>query len=193
MATIERGFKSWCERASLAVRAELGLEPHAPLPARRFADHLDVSLITPSDIKDLPANVLNQLTVVDPSGWSALSIIVARKITIIYNPGNSLGRQSSDVMHELAHVVLEHEPSQLILSMQGDLAMRSFNAKQEDEANWLGWTLLLPKEALQHCVAQKKPISQIATEYCVSEPLVTFRRRMTGVDLQAKRRRRAAK
>jgi len=118
-------------------------------------------------------------------------VIVADRVTVIYNPNNSPGRQSSDVMHELAHVVLEHEPSQLILSIKGDIAMRSFNAKQEDEANWLGWTLLLPKVALEQCASQKKHVSQIATDYCVSEQLVAFRRRMTGLDLQARRRRRA--
>jgi hypothetical protein len=189
MATLERGFKSWCERSANAVRTELGLDPSAPLSARALADHLGVNLIVPSDIPDLPAHVLQQLTVVDPKGWSAVSFTVRRATTIIFNPRNSLGRQASDIMHELAHIILNHEPSQLILSESGALAMRSFNARQEDEANWFGWTLLLPRAALMHCAERRMSSLDIANEYGVSTTLVAFRRRKTGVDIQTSRRR----
>jgi Protein of unknown function (Hypoth_ymh)/IrrE N-terminal-like domain len=74
-------------------------------------------------------------------------------------------------MHELS-VVLNHEPSQVILSMAGEMAMRNYDGKQEDEANWLGWMLLLPRPALAHCVRMKLTVSQIAEEYEVSEQLV---------------------
>src|SRR5688572_22460130 len=107
MATLERGFKSWCERSAGAIRVELGLSPHAPLLARALADHLGIAVTTPYDIPDLPADALQQLTKVDPSGWSAVSFTVGGVTTIIFNPCNSPGRQSSDIMHELAHVILK--------------------------------------------------------------------------------------
>jgi Zn-dependent peptidase ImmA (M78 family) len=111
----------------------------------------------------------------DPQGWSAASYTVFGATTVIYNGKNSKGRQSSDIVHELAHVILDHEPSQVILSMDGEIAMHSFDAKQEDEANWFGWTLLLPRPALLHCAQMKVTVPQIAEEYKVSEQLVTFR------------------
>ena len=64
-----------------------------------------------------------------------MSYTVLDVTTVIYNGKNSKGRQSSDIVHELAHVILDHEPCQGILSMDGEIAMRSFDAKQEDEAN----------------------------------------------------------
>lgn len=192
MATLERGFKSWSERVAAAMRVELGIAQHAPLPALRLADHLGVAVITPHDIPEMPAEVLKQLTVTDREGWSAVSFTTNGAATIIRNPSNSSGRQSSDLMHELSHVILEHEPSQLILSETGEFAMRSFNAKQEDEANWLGWTLLLPRVALAHCVARRLSISAIAREYEVSQRLVTYRRGVTGVELQHVRRRKTS-
>jgi len=189
MATLERGFKSWCERTAAAMRLELELAAHAPLPPQRLADHLGIKIIIPQDIPNLPSHVLHQLTVVDPRGWSAASFEVNGVATIIRNPSNSAGRQASDIMHELSHVILNHEPSQLILSETTEIAMRSFNAKQEDEANWLGWALLLPRVALTHCARRRLDSKAIAAEYSVSETLVIFRQRVTGVELQHSRRR----
>ncbi len=190
MATLERGFKSWCERSALGIRAELGIEAHLPLKARQLAEHLGVSLLTPGELSGLPEDILTQLMHTDPQGWSAVSFTIANVTTVIYNGRNSRGRQSSDIMHELSHVILNHEPSQVILSVDGEIAMRTYDAKQEDEANWFGWTLLLPRPALTYCVQRRLTTSQIAEEYEVSEQLVKFRRGMTGVDRQTHGRRR---
>lgn len=54
------------------------------------------------------------------------------------------------------------------------LAIRSLDQKHEDEANWLAWTLLFSRDAL--LVARRTRIltAEIATEYSVTEILVTF-------------------
>ncbi len=189
MAKLDRGFKSWSERVAEAMRIELGVAAHAPLPARQLAEHLNISVITPHDIPEMPAEALKQLTETDRYGWSAVSFTIDGSTTIIQNAGNSVGRQSSDLTHELAHIILEHEPSQLILSETGKFAMRSFNEKQEDEANWLAGVLLLPRAALARCIARRLSSAAIAMEYVVSEKLVKYRRSVTGVDLQHARRR----
>jgi Zn-dependent peptidase ImmA (M78 family) len=189
MPTLERGFKSWCERSALATRTELSIEAHAPLAARKLAEHLGVSLLTPKNIPGLPTDILCQLTEKDPQGWSAVSFAVDAAVTVIYNDGNSSGRQSSDIMHELSHVILDHDPTQVILSMDGQIGMRSFDAKQEDEANWLGWTLLLPRPALMHCIHSGRSAAQIAIDYDVSEQLVKYRVGITGVSRQSRARR----
>jgi Zn-dependent peptidase ImmA (M78 family) len=188
MAKLDRGFKSWSERVAAAMRTELGIAPHAPLPVRQLAEHLGVVVITPADVPGMTADDLKQLTHTDKYGWSAVSFTVDGSTTIIQNAENSVGRQSSDLMHELAHMILEHEPSQLILLESGQFAMRSFDEKQEDEANWLAGALLLPRTALVHCIARRLSSSAIAQEYVVSERLVIYRRGITGVDLQHRRR-----
>lgn len=193
MSALERGYKSWCERFAIGIRSELKIAPEAPLSARTLAEHLGVRLITPHDIPGLLPEDLRQLTIADPSGWSAVSFSIDGQTTVIYNPKNSFGRQSSDIMHEIAHVLCEHEPSQLILLESGALAMRSFDARQEDEANWLGWTILLPRPALVYCAKQRLTTKEIAQHYAVSERLVMFRRGVTGVDLHARRRTRFAR
>jgi hypothetical protein len=189
MPTLERGFKSWCERSALATRTELSIEAHAPLSARTLAGHLGVFLLTPGELPGLPTEVLHQLTHKDPHGWSAVSFTVEEQVTIIYNGQNSSGRQSSDIMHELSHIILDHDPSQIILSTDGMIGMRSFDAKQEDEANWLGWTLLLPRPALMHSIHLGRSTAQIASDYDVSEQLVKYRIGITGINRQSRMRR----
>jgi hypothetical protein len=189
MATLERGFKAWAERTASALRRELGLSEMEPLDPRRLAEHLDVRLIRPDQLIGLPADIAHQLLVVDPWGWSATTLVLPQTTIVIYNPKKSVGRQSSDIIHELAHIILGHEPCTVVLSEDGEVSTRTFDQKQEDEANWLGWALLLPREALLSTRRARMATAQIAETYRVTEQLVSFRLRMTGVEAQMRKTR----
>ncbi|HZT71433.1 MAG TPA: ImmA/IrrE family metallo-endopeptidase [Terriglobia bacterium] len=184
MSFLERGFKAWAEQLALGIRRDMGLAPHAPLPPSSLAQYLNVELWTPHDVPGLPKDALDQLLYHDPDGWSAVSCFVNGRAVIIYNPRHSSGRQSSDLGHELAHIILEHQPSKLVLSYDGSITMRSFDEKQEEEANWLGWCLLLPRQALVQAIKSRLKKAEIAQRWGVSEQLVEFRIRMTGVRVQ---------
>ncbi len=93
-------------------------------------------------------------------------------------------------MHELSHLIRDREPSQIILSATGEFAMRSFDPKQEDEANWLNGTLLLPRDALMQCRQVGNTSEQIAQQYGVSTSLTNYRLRVTGIEQQFSRRKR---
>jgi Zn-dependent peptidase ImmA (M78 family) len=186
--TLERGFKAWAERTSLAFRRELEVSIHEPLPPHKLAEYLGIKLMTPHDIPNLPKDVLEQLLDHDPNGWSGVGIQIDGKGVVIYNPRNSLGRQSSDITHELSHNILEHQPATIIYSENLDMAMRSFNAKQEDEANCLAWSLLLPRDGLVKAKQNKWAVEEIANHYGVSKTLVTFRLNTTGIEAQFKAR-----
>lgn len=188
MGVLERGFKTWAEHLALSIRRELDLAPHAPLPPSRLAEHLGVRVWTPHDVPGLPQTVLDQLLRHDPEGWSAVTCSVDDTALIIHNPRHSPARQNSNLAHELAHIILEHEPSRLVLSHDGAMVMRSFDDKQEEEANWLGWCLLLPRQALMYAMKARLSVAAIAQKWCVSEQLVEFRVRMTGVRTQFRRR-----
>ncbi len=187
MATFDRGFKIWGERTSIGVRRELSIRPHGPLLAHDLAKLLEVEIITPDDVQALQASDKFQLLKNDPSGWSAVTIQGPDRHVIIYNPRHSLGRQSSDLMHELAHIIIGHEPSRLIISQNGDLIMRSYNQKQEDEAAWLSGCLLLPREALLFIRKSGMSDKEACERYRVSLPMLNARLRLTGVMLQMKR------
>jgi hypothetical protein len=97
-----------------AVRRELGLGPTDPLDPVRLADHLGIRVINPLvDLPELPSDVKDQLFSSDPWGWSAATLQIGERAVVIYNARKSKGRQASDIIHELAHVMLGHDPAQI--------------------------------------------------------------------------------
>ena len=188
MKTLERGFKAWSERTSIAVRKELDISVDDLLCPFRLAEHLAIDVISPKNIQGITDEILRPLLNDDPWGWSATSFKLNGKSTVIYNPRHSQGRQSSDITHEIAHELLGHQPATVILSLELDsFCMRSFNQKQEDEANCLAWTLLLPREGLLRAGRKRKSKSEIAEQFGVTESLVTFRLQTAGVSRQINR------
>lgn len=184
MSPLPRGFKTWTEHLSAGIRRELGLPPTAPLPQVRLAEYLGVRLLTPRDIPGMPAEVLAQLLDHDPSGWSAVTQEVDGSTVVIHNSRHSPARQASNIAHELAHILLEHVPGRVIVSPDGSVVMRSYDAEQEEEANWLAWALLLPRVALLHATRAGSDVASLAEEYGVSVPLVQFRMKICGVGAQ---------
>ena len=104
---------------SRSLRAELGLDPAAPLPAEQLASYLGVYLWSVEDLGLAPADV-KQLVRSDSDSWSAITVSAADRDAIILNPNHRRGRYSSDVMHELAHLLLGHEPKHYVFCWAGE-------------------------------------------------------------------------
>jgi Zn-dependent peptidase ImmA (M78 family) len=168
------------------MRRELSLSPFQPLDPRELAAYLQVRLMTPHQVDGITDEILHQLLVKDPWGWSALTLDQGQSALVIYNPVHPPGRQASDITHELAHIVLGHQPATMIMSPDGTFVMRSYNQKQEEEANWLAWALLLPREALLALKRRRATVADIAQSFGVTEVLVEYRIRITGVETQVR-------
>ena len=186
MSNLERGFKSWAEHLAADIRKDLQLGPQAPFSPKALADYLDVQLLTPRDIHGMTDELLDQLLGDDPWSWSAVTLVTNQSTRVIFNPKHSVGRRASTLMHELAHLLLDHKPSKVIVSYDGSIVMRTFDAKQEEEAGWLAGCLLLPRIVLLRVVKQGHPVEQIASEYGVTEKLANYRIRICGVDAQVR-------
>lgn len=185
---MRRGFKAACERRTTDLRRELHLRPYDPLPAQRLAKHLGVLIVEPGSIPGISDALLHQLLEVDSSGWSAVTLETAQGACIIHNPSHSPGRCESDLMHELAHLLLCHQPS-LLITLPGDLfPLRTFTQEQEEEAQWFGACLQLPRAALLRAVRTGKDNTAIALEYGATNAQVVYRRQITGIDRQLIRR-----
>ena len=87
-------------------------------------------------------------------------------------------------MHEPAHIILGHELADALVTEDGSLAPSNFDQDQEDEADWLAGTLLLPRSVLIHIRKQGLNDSTASAKYQVSNPMLTWRIRMTGIDYQ---------
>lgn len=153
-----------------------------------YAKHLYVLILDFGSLGLTPATV-RQLTIVDNESWSAMTLKEGKTLSIVLNPAHALTRQRSDLMHELAHVELRHTPARVDVSKSGMLLLSDYSEDQEQEADWHGASLLVPRAGLMHFRTQNKTISDIAKHYGVSESLCQWRLRMTGVEIQIRRTR----
>ena len=185
---MERGFKSRCEEISRGLRLELGLMPENPLKVENLAMHLGILVWSVSEI-GLDEDALRQLVEVDSDSWSAITVSVLDKDAVIYNPTHSSrGRHSSNIMHELAHLILDHDPTTMFFIGEGELALRGYDSSIEEEANWLAGALLLPRPALVHIRRRRLSDGAACEIYGVSNQMLNYRMRMTGVERQFRRR-----
>ena len=77
----------------------------------------------------------------------------------------------------------------MFMSSTSGMALRTYNEEQEEEANWLGGCLLLPREALIAIRRKGGPDEDVCTEYGVSQAMLRFRCNVTGVETQLRRTR----
>ena len=187
MTTLERGFKAWSERTSNLIRKELDTVQDAALDLSKLADYLGIKIWTPNDVPGIEKNDLQELLENSWNEWYGVGLQDGDQSVVIYNPRQSKRRQASDIAHELAHFLLEHEPARIILSESETLAqiwLRSYDQKQEDEANCLAWSLLVPRDGLAKLIRLRLSQEQIAEKFGVSEQLVKFRINSTGIRKQ---------
>jgi len=65
---------------------------------------------------------------------------------IVFNPLHLEGRKRSNIAHEIAHIALDHKVR--TIEQVGDLKFLTCDLEQEEEADWLGGCLLLPRPLL---------------------------------------------
>lgn len=184
---LARGFKSWCENVALEIRRELDLSKIDPLRPSELARYLNVELLTPNNIPGLSPKALKMLLRKHSDTWSAVTVSYGGRHVVIYNPTHSPARQSSDIMHELSHLIIGHNPAQVFLSQDGQIALRSYDQTQEQEAAWLSGCLLLPRDVLLYIKRSGMTDQEACRVYEVSKDLLTFRLNVSGVNLQFKR------
>jgi hypothetical protein len=181
---MKRGFKKFAEDKSVQIRKELGLKATDFLCAFKLCDHFKIPIL---DITTLGMDEehLRNLQGEGKSFWSAATIPLGNKnYAIVHNTQHSEARQQSNLMHEIAHILCEHETenTEQIGALSG--LMRSYNAGQEEEAEWLGATLQLPRPALISALKQNMSLNGISIKYTASTEMVTYRINITGVKNQ---------
>lgn len=169
-------FRQRCEAISTQQRSLLGLRAFDALPARTLAGHLSARIFTPNDLPSLEKSQL--LKLVRSGQWSA-SVIQQNPLWIAHNPEHSAARQESNLMHELAHVLLRH--TSINLDTSDGSAIRE--DRKEDEATFLGGCLQIPKRGLLWAKQSNLTKAQIAAHFLASEEMVSFRCAVTSIRL----------
>lgn len=188
---MKRGFKSQCEKRTLNIREQLGLAPTDPLDASELAHHLNVTVWAANTIEGVSFEDLEQLTKADSDCWSAFTCRIGLKNLIVFNPSQSEARVNSVTMHELSHIILGHKLADVLTTEDGQIVPSHYDQEQEDEADWLAGTLLLPRPALLKVIRAGLAHAKICEKYMVSNQMLNWRLRMTGVKYQLNSRRSA--
>jgi Zn-dependent peptidase ImmA (M78 family) len=183
---VRRGFKSEAERLADRTRAQLGLQPHSPLAIRDLARHLKVEIYAADELVD--RGRIEELNALQPSAFSAATFHLPDGRTVtVYNPCSEASRTNSDLAHELAHLLLNHDVRDL-----QQIAGHTFftcDREQEEEANWLAGCLLLPRPLLLKEISAGADAAAIAQKHDVSLHMARFRINTSGVLLQVQRAR----
>jgi len=188
---MRRGFKTQAERLACELRVKLGLSARSPLAAQQLLDYLEVMVLEPRAIPGLRSEVIREMLNDSSEYWSAVTVYdVSGQPLIIHNPAHAVARQESDLMHEAAHVICKHPPGKIV--RVGELSLRSYDARHEEEAKWLGACLQITRQGLLWAIGRGMTTEQMAEHFCASEAQVRYRRNVTGVDVQMGRFRRAS-
>lgn len=177
--TFPWGFKAEANRISVQIRTELGLEPHSPLCPWRLADYLSISAIPLRKLaKENPGieGKVDYLLNVNSGVFSAITIFDGVYRFIVHNDGHAPTRQRANLAHELAHALLNHAPHPPFCKH----GKRVFNRQLEEEANWLGPTLLVSNEAAQWALRAGMSEEEAALHFEVSRNLMRFRLNKSG-------------
>jgi hypothetical protein len=174
-------FLNWIEGKAQGLRNVCELPPFARLDPFELARALDVNLVNLVDL-GLDAEVINQLTLGDPSAWSA-GLLLGRdgQKFVVLNPTHNPCRHHASLMEELAHLWLKHKPSRLI--SYGEMIVRTWKKTYETEAYWVGAAALLPRRIMKGARTLGLDATTVANEHVVSEDLVHFRENVLGIRL----------
>lgn len=185
---MRRGFKAEAERIAAEVRSEMSLQPTDRLDPLSLAGHLGVSAVRVRDLHGHATrlDLLLLFAGTERDAFSALTLFVGTSRLIVYNDAHAATRRASNIAHEIAHCLLEHEPGPAV-SAEG---CRVWNETMEKEADWLGAALLMPRDGALGLLAGGLAIDAVARNFGISDDLARWRINQTGVALQIRRMRR---
>jgi Zn-dependent peptidase ImmA (M78 family) len=152
--SLPRGFKAHAEREAVRLRKEMGLQSSGPVD------------------------------VIQAFAFSAATFEIAGRLFIVSNPVRSPGRLASDVAHEVAHRLLDHQLSE-VREIEG-IPFRTCKPDEEEQATAFGGTLLLPRPLLTAAAYQGWGPDEIAKQYNVTPEMARYRYNSTGVARQVK-------
>ena len=183
---LRRGFKSEAAALGREIRDEMGLDTMDPLDPHQLALHLDIPILPLSAFAGTLAGARHFLST-EREALSALTVFDGHRRTIVHNDSHSKARQNSNLMHELSHGLLLHEPAPALDSLTG---CRNWNDLNEEEADWLAGELLITSDMALAVARGQISAWDARKSYGVSERMLRWRVNITGAARRVQRQRR---
>lgn len=169
---MKHGFKARAERMALAERGALGLTERCRLDPARLAESKGYPVVVLSALADVPPAAVARLQCDDVEAFSAAAVVLGAHALIVVNDAHTPERQVNSVAHELAHLLLGHEPGIAF----GDYGSRTLTGEIEQEADWLAGCLLVPGSGIRATMAAcGGSLDAAANHYGVSLQLMRWR------------------
>lgn len=150
---------------------------------------MKIPVVSPNDIQGMTQEHVDHLCNVGSKKWSAVTLVTPHITFIIHNPSHGVGRQESNIMHELSHLICKHEPSEVVQLPGFSFLIRTCDSIQEEEADWVCGCLKLPRDGILWAARKGMSTQQIAEHFMSSLDLARYRLQKTGVELQVQRER----
>lgn len=180
---LKRGFKADAEWYAKDVRRDLGVDEADKICPWQLAAFLDHKVVDLSQFEeDHPLDVARLRRCTGAKGFSAVTIHKGSARLVILNDGHEKPRQTADLAHELAHGLLHHVP----LPVCDETGVLAFDKTDEEEAHWLGPTLLVSGPAALSIARRRTPITAAANHFGVSEQLMRMRLNTSGAYKRAR-------
>ena len=187
--TKKRSKADLCRFAIAIRKVDLGLTEFEPLCPYRLAEEHGVDVYSLADLagSGCPQAAIDYFTSERPESWSAALVPNGTGRFIVENTVHLPRRRRSNVAHEMAHLLLEHEFDRILFA-DGKRGCRNPAAREmEEEAAELSGELLLPLAAVRRAAAAKKSDDEVADIFDVSTEFARWRMNVTGARLIAQR------
>ncbi|WP_238006119.1 ImmA/IrrE family metallo-endopeptidase [Dactylosporangium sp. AC04546] len=168
-------------------RADLGLDEYEPFCPYRLAEEHGVDVYALDELPESGCSqqAVDHFTSIRPDVWSAALVPVGTGRFIVENATHNPQRRRSNVSHEMAHLLLEHEVDGVLFSGGQRGCLNPTTQQMETDAAELGAELLLTSAAALRAARAGKTDEQVAEQYDVSVELARWRLNCTGARKRA--------
>ncbi|MET9221329.1 ImmA/IrrE family metallo-endopeptidase [Streptomyces sp. NPDC003300] len=185
----ERWTKSALEELALEERSHIGTTPFDCLDLSRLCSEWGIPVYAISHLADqgCSAEALKHFADDQPGRWSAALVPAGSGRFIIENSSHSPQRRRSNVAHEMAHLLLEHEFDSILFSDDGCRSLEPGRDPREKQALALSAELLVPKKAAIRAAINGWPDDRVAQHFDVSIEFARMRMNPSGAREIARR------
>lgn len=178
-----RWTKAALARLAAEVREkELKVDPHQRICPYDLADLYGVAVYTLQDLAEsgCPPEAIEFFTSVRPEAWSAALVPNGTGQFIIENSAHTLRRRRSNIAHEMAHLLLEHDFDRILFTNGKRGCTNPASKDVEGQAAELSGELLVPVAAARRAAAYGRSDDEVAEQFDVSTDFARWRMNVTG-------------
>lgn len=187
--TRKRSKAELCRFATEIRKVDLGLTEFKRLDPYRLAEEHGTDVYSLEDLaaSGCPQPAIDYFSTQGSRAWSAALVPNGTGRFIVENTVHLPRRRRSNIAHEMAHLLLEHEFGAVLLTDGQRGCLNPTSRYMEEEAAELAAELLLPAAAARRAAVARKTDEEVADFFDVSTELARWRMNVTGARLIAQR------